>query len=263
MSEMEKHQVVYWYKEENVAIITIDNPPVNVLSISVADQLKEAIEQIESDPDVCAVIVTGAGERAFVAGGDIKSFPPLLGAGVDKGREYVLRIQDPLNLLDGLNRPVIAALNGVTLGGGCELALACDIRIAEEQIQIGLPEVTYGILPGAGGTQRLPRLIGKAKAKELMFTGDRLSAEEAKQIGLVNHVVPKGKALVVAREIAVKIARHSFSALSRIKRSVDEGLELPLREGLRREAGYLGELFQTDNAREGIQAFIEKRPARF
>jgi enoyl-CoA hydratase/carnithine racemase len=143
------------------------------------------------------------------------------------------------------------------------IALACDIRIAEEQIQIGLPEITYGILPGAGGTQRLSRLIGKAKAKELMFTGDRLSAEEAKQIVLVNHVVPKGKALEVAREIAVKIAGHSFPALSRIKRSVDEGMELPLREGLHREAGYLGELFQTNNAREGIQAFIEKRPARF
>ncbi|KOO51616.1 enoyl-CoA hydratase/isomerase family protein [Viridibacillus arvi] len=260
---MENCQFVYWHKEGKVAIITIDNPPLNVLSIAVADQLKETVEQIECDPGICAVIVTGAGERAFMAGGDIKSFLPLLGVGVDKVREFALRIQEPLNLLDSLDRPVIAAINGFALGGGCELALASDIRIAEEQIQIGLPEITLGILPGAGGTQRLSRLIGSSKAKELMFTGERLSAEEAKQIGLVNHVVPKGKALVVALEIATRISQHSITALSRIKRCVDEGMHLPLREGLRLEVECLGEVFQTDNARESIQAFIEKRPARF
>lgn len=259
---MEKNQFVYWSKEEKVAVITIDNPPLNVLNITVADQLKETVKQIESDPDIYAVIVTGAGERAFMAGGDITSFPPLLGVGVEEVREFALRLQEPLNLLESLDRPVIAAINGFALGGGCELALACDIRIAEEQIQIGLPEITLGILPGAGGTQRLSRLVGKSKAKELMFTGDRLSAEEAKRIGLVNHVVSKRKALSVAREIATKIAQHSFLALSRIKRCVDEGMDLTLREGLQMEAGCLGEVFQTDIAREGIYAFLEKRPAR-
>ena len=262
MSKMENRQLVYWGKEEKVAIITIDNPPLNVLSIAVADQLKEVVRQIHSDPDISAVIVTGAGERAFMAGGDIKSFPPYLGAGVDKVRDFALHLQEPLNMLESFDKPVIAAINGFALGGGCELALACDIRIAEEQIQIGLPEITYGILPGAGGTQRLSRLVGSSKAKELMFTGDRLSPKEAKQIGLVNQVVPEGKALAVAREMAVKISQYSSIALSRIKKCVDEGMGLPLHEGLRMEAVCLGEVFQTDNAREGIQAFVEKRPVR-
>lgn len=255
-------RLAYWHKEEKIAVVWIDHPPVNVLSVEVLNQLEEVIQQIAADAEVAAVIITGSGEKAFMAGGDIKSFPLLLGTGEEAGRAFARRLHEVFNQLDFLEKPVIAAINGVALGGGCELALACDIRIAEEQAQIGLPEIKLGILPGAGGTQRLARLVGEAKAKEMMFTGDYLSAEVAKQIGLINRVVPQGMALIAARDLAAKLARHSAPALARIKKSVDQGLELPLQEALVLEARYLGELFQTEQAQEGIQAFIEKRAPR-
>lgn len=254
-----EERLVYWRKEAEIAVLWIDNPPVNVMSLPVLEQLADTVEKIAKDPEIAVVILTGAGERAFMAGGDIKSFPRFLGAGVDEARAFAEHLQRTLNLVVDLEKPVISAINGVALGGGCELALACDIRIAEEQVQIGLPEIKLGILPGAGGTQRLPRLIGRAKAKEMMFTGEALSAQEALRIGLVNRVVPQGEALQAARELAKKIARHSKPALARIKKSVDAGVEVPLLEGLQLEAAFLGEVFQTQEAWEGIKAFIEKR----
>jgi enoyl-CoA hydratase len=260
---MNKVQVVSWSKERQIAKIVIDNPPVNVLSADVIEQLTLVIAEIENDPEVKAVIITGEGEKAFVAGGDIKGFPEWMGKGVEEAKNKSLWLQEPLNRIERMSRPTIAAINGVALGGGCELALSCDIRIAEEQIQIGLPEIKLGLFPGAGGTQRLPRLVGKAKAKEMIFTGKPLRAEEAKEIGLVNHVVPRGKLLEKAYELAESITRFSLPALSFAKRSIDIGFEQPLDEGLVTEAEYFGHVFQTKDIKEGVTAFIQKREAKF
>lgn len=260
---MEKKQVVSWSLQNNIALIIVDNPPVNVLSADVIEQLGDVVDEIENADGVKVVVLTGEGERAFVAGGDIKGFPDWIGKGVEEAKQKSLWLQDPLNKLERLALPTIAAINGLALGGGCELALSCDIRVAEEHVEIGLPEVKLGLFPGAGGTQRLPRLIGKAKAKEMIFTGEPISAAEAKIIGLVNHVVPKGKSLEKAMEIAKVIGKHSSQATSFAKRAIDGGYEQPLNEGLVMEAEYFGHAFQTKDVKEGVTAFIEKRKPNF
>ncbi|WP_338450691.1 enoyl-CoA hydratase [Niallia oryzisoli] len=256
-------QVVSFSQERQIAKIVINNSPVNVLSADVIEQLTLLIEEIENNPEIKVVIITGDGEKAFVAGGDIKGFPEWMGKGVEEAKKKSLWLQEPLNKLERLSLPTIAAINGVALGGGCELALSCDIRIAEEQIKIGLPEIKLGLFPGAGGTQRLSRLVGKAKAKEMIFTGEPLNAEEAKQIGLVNHVVPRGKSLEKAMEMAESITSFSLPALSFAKRSIDIGYEQPLEEGLVTEAEYFGHVFQTKDVKEGVEAFIQKREPKF
>ncbi|GAX90330.1 enoyl-CoA hydratase/isomerase family protein [Effusibacillus lacus] len=260
---MTDKRLVYWEREDKLVIITIDNPPLNVLSFEVMEQLEEVLRQVAADPEISVVIVTGAGEKAFVAGADIKGFPSMMEMDEEDLYRQALRIHRPFNLLDSIDKPVIAAVNGLALGGGCELALACDIRIMEEQALIGLPEIKLGIFPGGGGTQRLPRLIGEARAKEMMFTGEPITAEEALRIGLVNRVVPQGQALASAKELAGKIAGMSLPALTRIKKCVDEGLHLPILEGMAVEAKYFAEIFKLEDAREGIHAFIEKRVPRF
>jgi enoyl-CoA hydratase len=199
-----KTDVVSWSKQQNIATIVIDNPPVNALGADVIEHLSLVADEIKEDSDVKVVILTSAGEKAFVAGGDIKSFPEWMGKGAEKAKKKSLWLQEPLNKIEHLPQPTIAVINGVALGGGCELALCCDIRIAEEQVEIGLPEIKLGLFPGAGGTQRLPRLIGKARAKEMIFTGEAISAEEAKQIGLVNHVVSRDQSLKKANEMRRK-----------------------------------------------------------
>jgi enoyl-CoA hydratase/carnithine racemase len=250
-------------KEGNIAIITIENGPLNVISEEVLQQMGETCEIITNDPEIIAVVLTGSGERAFVAGADISEFPE----GVELTYEYLfeenLKAHAILNKLDFLNRPTIAAVNGLAFGGGCELALLCDIRIAEEQALFSLPEVKLGILPGFGGTQRLPRLIGEAKAKELMFTGAKITAQEAKDIGLVNKVVPKGEALAAAKEMAQTIAGYSLPSLQYIKEAVDRGIQLSLEEGLKVEADVAAKVSQTEDSVEGPKAFFEKRKPIF
>ncbi|MBO1000344.1 enoyl-CoA hydratase [Bacillus sp. SD075] len=258
-----KSQVVSWSKQSNIATIIIDNPPVNVLSANVIEQLNLVLDEIESDYNIKVIILTGEGERAFVAGGDIKEFPAWMGKGVEVGKGKSLWLQEPLNKIERLSRPTIAAINGLALGGGCELALSCDIRIAEEQTRIGLPEIKLGLFPGAGGTQRLPRLVGKAKAKEMIFTGEPLNAEEAKQIGLVNHVVPKGESIRKAMEIAKCMCNYSLQSLTFAKHSIDYGYEQTLEDGLVIEAGNFGHVFQTKDVKEGVEAFINKREPNF
>jgi enoyl-CoA hydratase len=260
---MKNKQVVFWSISNSIATITIDNPPVNVMDANVCEQLSHAVDEIKADAAVKAVILTGAGEKVFVAGGDIKSFPDWMGIGIEEAKQKSLWLQAPLNKLEQLPIPTIAAINGAAFGGGCELALSCDMRIAEEHAKIGLPEIKLGLFPGAGGTQRLPRLIGKARAKEMIFTGEPLTAEEAKQIGLVNHVVPRGKALEKAIEIAERITRFSLPALTFAKRSIDDGYERTLEEGLVIEAEYFGHVFQTKDVKEGVEAFIQKREPVF
>lgn len=260
---MEKTKAVSWSIQSNIAIIIIDNPPLNVLSEEVIELLSFIADQIESDSNIKAVIVTGAGERAFVAGGDIKGFPDWMGKGIELAKEKSLWLQEPLNKLERLPQPTIAAINGFALGGGCELALSCDIRIAEEHIKIGLPEIKLGLFPGAGGTQRLSRLVGKSKAKEMIFTGESLSAKEAWRIGLINRIAPKGKSLETALDLAESISAHSLPALAFAKRSIDKGYEQRLENGLITEAEYFGQVFQTEDVKEGVGAFIQKRDPKF
>ncbi|MBA9038300.1 enoyl-CoA hydratase/carnithine racemase [Bacillus aryabhattai] len=248
-------------KEEKTAIVTIDNPPLNVMSQTVVQQLEETYEELSKDPDVITIILTGAGERAFMAGADIKEFPQLMGqSGI---KEEFMKTHSVLQKLENIEKPTIVVLNGLTFGGGCELSLTADIRIAEEHAQIGLPEVKLGLFPGGGGTQRLPRVIGVSKAKEWMFAGSPVSAEEALHAGFVNHVTPKGKGLEKAKELAKKFNRHSLPSLSRIKTAVNEGINRTLSEGLELEAELFEEVFQTEDIKEGVSAFIEKRPAVF
>ncbi|EFI65646.1 enoyl-CoA hydratase [Bacillus anthracis] len=260
---MKNERLVICSKKGSSAVITIQNPPVNALSLEVVQQLINVLEEIEMDDDIAVVIITGIGEKAFVAGGDIKEFPGWIGKGEKYAEMKSIELQKPLNQLENLSKPTIAAINGLALGGGCELALACDLRVIEEQVLIGLPEITLGLFPGAGGTQRLPRLIGEGKAKEMMFTGKPITAKEAKEINLVNYITSRGEALNKAKEIAKDISEFSLPALSYMKLAIREGLAVPLQEGLQIEARYFGKVFQTEDVKEGVKAFIEKRVPRF
>mgnify|MGYP001168466390 CR=1 FL=1 len=248
---------VTFAQEENIGIITIDSPPVNALEKQVLDELEEIVDNIPFEVDV--VIVQGAGEKAFVAGADIKDFP---GLKKDTAIELAKRGQAIFNKIAKLDQPVIAAIDGFALGGGLELALACDIRVASTRSQLGLPEVKLGILPGYGGTQRLPRLIGPGKAKQLIFTGEFISAEEAKAIGLVEEVTD-GSALEKAKEIAQTIAKRAPLGVRKAKKAVDEGLDTTLEEGLHIEALAFGDLCETEDKNEGVAAFFEKREPKF
>lgn len=254
-------QLVSYIKEDGIAIVTIDNPPLNVLSQQVQKELKEITAEIEKDREVVCVLLTSAGDKAFMAGADIKEFPQMIG-NPDMQKD-VMAMHGMLNELDNLPKPTIAVLDGLTFGGGCELALTCDIRIAEEQAQLGFPEIKLGLFPGGAGTQRLPRLIGEAKAKEMMYTGEPITADVAARLGLVNHVVAKGEAFETAMNLARQIAGKSLQALSRIKRAVDEGLEVGLIEGIENEAKLFEEVFQTEDVKEGVDAFINKRKPHF
>lgn len=244
-----------------IAVLTLDNPPVNALSIEMGQHILHAVEQIEHDDSVLAVILTGAGGKAFVAGADIKEFPRYISENI--AEETALQFDSTLERLHKLGKPTIAALNGLTLGGGLEVALACDFRFAEEQVMIGLPEVKLGLFPGAGGTQRLPRLIGESRAKELILTGEPISAQQALSYGLVNRVVETGKVLSSAIEFATGFTTRSLQSIRRAKQAIDEGLEHTLEEGLKIEARLFGEMFDTNDVKEGVSAFIEKRAPKF
>jgi enoyl-CoA hydratase/carnithine racemase len=255
------NSTVTYEKMNGLGIVSINHPPLNVLSQQVFQELKNAFLQLKEEEEIVAVLVTGAGNRAFVAGADIKEFPQLIGNRDMK--ESVMEGHRVLTEIQQFPKPTIAVLNGLTLGGGCELALSCDMRIAEEHAQIGLPEITLGLFPGAGGTQRLPRLVGAAKAKELMYTGEAISAKEAERIGLVNSVVETGKGVEAGIALAKKMTRHSLQVLSRIKQAVDHGLDTTLENGIEIEANLLVEVFQTEDIKEGVSAFIEKRKPVF
>lgn len=253
---MEKISVT---KENGIATVVIDNPPMNALGGQVRAELLEAFKDLREDNEVVAIILTGAGERAFMAGADIKEFN-------DSGnphKDQPVEAENVFDYIESIPKPTIALINGYALGGGLELALTCDIRIAEEHAKVGLPEVKLGLLPGGGGTQRLPRIVGPSKAKELMFTGDHIPAAEALQLNIISKVVPKGEGMEAARQLAEKIASHSLQALGRIKRLVNEGCEMPLDEGLVIERQLFAELFETKDAKEGISAFVEKRKPVF
>ncbi len=247
-------------REERLAIVTINNPPVNALHAGVISSLKECVESLSLEADLGAVIITGAGDKAFIAGADISEFPSLCG---EEGEKLSRKGQLVFQQVADLPVPVIAAINGFALGGGLELALACDIRVASENARMGLPEVSLAVMPGYGGTQRLPRVIPLGKAKELIFSGEMIPAPEALRIGLVEYVVPAGEALTKAKQIASTILKRGPVAVRAAKQAVNRGLELTLDEGLKYEATMFRKLFDTEDKNEGARAFLEKRVPEF
>ena len=248
-------------REENgVAVLTVDRQDkLNSLNPQVIEEIRQALQELEKDqPRV--TIVTGAGERAFVAGADIAAMNEMSPL---EAKRFAELGHAATAFLDRSTVPTIAAVNGFALGGGCEIALACDIRIAAENALFGFPEVTLGILPGLGGTQRLPRLVGPGIAKEMIFSGRRIKAEEARTVNLVNRVVPEGEALNAARELAQEIASNGPVAVRHAKAAANKAHDLDLESGLDYEADQFALLFATEDAREGMGAFVEKREAEF
>ena len=250
-------EFIHVEQEGGVALVTIDNAPVNALSAALLDELSGELARLDTDEGVRAIVLRGAGDRAFVAGADIKEFPSLRDAPRDGGSAR--GIQKVGAEVERLRTPVIAALHGFCLGGGLELAMACDIRVAAEDAQIGQPEIKLGLLPGGGGTQRLPRLVGPGRALLMNMTGDPISGTQAYEWGLVERAVPREQLLDTAREIAATIAQRSPHAIGAIKQLAAETRDLPLGDGLRREAEAFMRCLASADGQEGVAAFIEKR----
>jgi enoyl-CoA hydratase len=246
---------------DRIRTLTIHRPDkLNALNADVMSALDRELDAAREDAGVGVVIVTGAGEKSFIAGADIGELAKL--TPVD-GREHARKGQAVVAKLESLGKPVIAAVNGYALGGGCELALACTIRIASENARFGQPEVKLGILPGFGGSQRLARLVGMGRAMQLCLTGEQIDAAEAWRIGLVNRVVPAGQAVAAAREMAKGILANGPIACRYVLDAIQRGLQMPLSEGLLLEATLFGLCAATSDMKEGMTAFLEKRPARF
>ncbi|MGA7841481.1 MAG: enoyl-CoA hydratase-related protein [Candidatus Acidiferrales bacterium] len=246
---------------EQIARITFNRPNVlNALNRRTMDELGDCLKKVRADDAIRVVILTGAGEKAFIAGADINELSQQTPV---NGREFTLYGQEIIHRLETLGKPAIAAINGFALGGGCELALACTLRIASRNAKLGQPEVKLGIIPGYGGSQRLPRLCGKGVAHELILTGEMIAAEEALRVGLVNRVVEPGELLATAEAIAKKIIANAPLAVKYALEAVEHGMEMPQEEGLYLEATLFGLCCATQDMREGTRAFLEKRPPKF
>lgn len=244
-----------------VAILTLDNPgKLNALSIEILAELDDHLDSIETQDAIRAVVITGEGEKAFAAGADIGHMRE---ATVEQARDYAERGHELFARIEAFAKPVIAAVNGFALGGGCELVLACDIRLASDNAKLGQPEVNLGIFPGWGGTQRLPRLTTPGFAKELIFTGRHVGAEEAKAAGLVNHVYPQAELLDRAVAMGEEIAKKSPLAVAVAKELVNRAADGDYRAALAQELAAFGDAFATEDQREGMAAFFEKREANF
>lgn len=245
-----------------VAHLELVNPPLNLVTRELLDQLDGALARLESAApgDVRAVVVCGSGDRSFSAGSDVKGFEAQRGPG---GREYFAYEERVMSRLACLPMPTIAAIEGNALGGGLEIALACDLRVASERARLGMPEVRLAVTPGAGGTQRLPRVVGLARAKELILTGRIIDASEAERIGLVNQVVPAGQALSAADAVAAEIAERGPLAVREAKRLIDAALDVDLDAGLAAELDASERVFDTQDMLEGAAAFFAKRPPTY
>ena len=252
--------------EDRIALLTIDHPPVNSFNTEVVTELDEAVDELLADDEVKAIVITGGGTNAFVAGADIPEIRELLENpedGYAEARAFIERGQNVNLKIEQADKPVIAAINGFCLGGGLELAMASHMRICSDRARLGQPEINLGIIPGWGGTQRLPRIVGKGKALEMILTGDMITAQEAYRIGLVNKVVPAGAILKEARGLARKIVSKSKVPVAATLRAVTKGLEVSVEEGLEIEKGQFVGLADTEDIREGLSAFLEKRQPEF
>src|SRR5256886_16755889 len=252
---------ILFEKKDAIAYVTVNRPKVlNALNMATMEELRTAFHEIKNDATIRVVIVTGAGEKAFIGGADISE---LAKHDAVSGKEYTHRGQSVLNLIENLGKPVIACINGFALGGGCEIALACTMRLAGENAKFGQPEVKLGIIPGYGGTQRLPRLVGKGVAMQLVLAGEMITAQEAYRIGLVNEVTAPADLIPRAEAIAQKIIANAPLAVQYAMEAVNKGMEMTLAEGLYLEATLFGVCCATEDKKEGTTAFLEKRAAQF
>jgi enoyl-CoA hydratase len=246
---------------DNIGWVKINRPEIlNALNSELIKSLTQALHDIEQDAAVKVVVITGAGEKAFVAGGDINemaAMAPLAARAFGRNGQHLIES------IEKMTKPVIAAVNGYALGGGLELALACDFIYASEKARFGLPEVTLGVIPGFGGTQNLPRLIGPNKAREMIFSGKLLTAAQAREWGIVNEVFPAGDLIPKVMEIALAIANNGMIAVASAKDAIVNGLNMPKEDGLRYESSLFATLFSTEDQKEGMQAFITKRKPQF
>jgi enoyl-CoA hydratase len=258
------YETLLYETKDRIGYVTLNRPRIlNAQSPEMFDELAQVFGAIKGDPTVGVVILTGAGDRAFCAGADINFLQQLAQTTPMAAKTFVGKNRLAFGAIEHLGKPVIAAVNGFALGGGCELAMACHIRIASENARFGQPEINLGLFPGAGGTQRLPRLVGKGMALEMMLTGEAISAHEALRIGLVNKVVPAAELMATAEKLARQILSKAPLAVGVILEAVHHGLEMTLAEGLQLEENLFGVICGTADMREGTAAFLEKRPANF
>ncbi|NIM45480.1 MAG: hypothetical protein GTN80_07535 [Nitrososphaeria archaeon] len=259
---IEEYKFIKVKVEDGLGIVTLDNPPVNVLNLEVLREIEDIMSEMEEDEEAKAVVITGAGTYAFCAGADIKMIQKLDPSKAEGIVRFGHRV---FNKVENLSKPVIAAINGLSLGGGNELCMACDIRISSDRARFSQPEVGLGLIPAWGGTQRMARLIGKAKAKELIFTGEMITAQEALRIGLVNKVVPDGEELRASMDIARRITTRSAPlAVMAAKKAINEGLQKQsLEEALEVEVNFIKDIAESEDLREGLEAFFSKRSPRF
>lgn len=251
-------EFIHVERDGAVAVVTIDNPPVNALKAALLEELEAELVALDGDGDVRAIVLRGAGDRAFVAGADIKEFPALRDAAGGEGGS-ARRIQKVGLAMEAMRTPIVAAVHGFCLGGGLELAMACDIRVATEDAQLGQPEIKLGLMPGGGGTQRLPRLVGPGRALYLNLTGDFVSGRQAYEWGLVERVTAPGEHVEEAMTIARALAERSPHAMGVLKELAVATRHLPLEEGLQRESEGFFRCLASDDGAEGVAAFIEKR----
>src|SRR6202522_3280088 len=252
---------ILFEKKNAIAYVTVNRPKVlNALNMATMEELRAVFHDVKNDPGTRVVIMTGAGEKAFIAGADIGE---LAKHDAVSGKEYTHRGQSVLNLIENLGKPVIACINGFALGGGCEIAMACTMRLASENAKLGQPEVKLGIIPGYGGTQRLPRLVGKGLAMQMVLTGEMITAQEAHRIGLVNEVTSATELIPRAEVIAAKIIANAPLAVQYTLEAVNKGMEMPLANGLFLETALFGVCCATEDKKEGTAAFLEKRAAAF
>jgi enoyl-CoA hydratase/carnithine racemase len=255
------YETILYSKKDHLACITLNRPKVlNALNRTALDELKTAFEDASLDHDVRGVILTGAGERAFIAGADITELSRI---GAVEAEEFTRAGQAVLNVIENLGKPVIAAVNGYALGGGCETAMACTIRLATEEAMFGQPEVKLGVIPGYGGTQRLPRLVGRGRALQLILSGAMISAQEAYRIGLVNEIVPRSQLIARAEAILAQIAANAPLAIKFSLEAVNKGLEISQAEGLLIESSLFAICAASEDKKEGTAAFVERRAPQF
>lgn len=257
---MDFEHVLFDVDDDGLAVVTIARPDkLNALDHATMDEIEEAMAQVEPDDAVRAVIITGAGGKSFVAGADIAQFK---GLSATEGHRFALRGQSVFNRIETLGKPVIAAVNGFALGGGCELALACHLRTASEGASFGQPELNLGIIPGYGGTQRLPRIVGRGIATEMILTGERISAQRAYDVGLVNRIFPSDSLIEDTKTFAAEITSKAPLALAMALDALHSS-DLPLHEGLRYEATLFAQCCASEDFKEGVDAFLERRSPDF